>query len=142
MAFSAICERNAPVSDVKEERSLELSLFRETADRIVSALPPVLFRQLNGGVLVVPGARSDGEYLVMGEYIEDPGLGSIIVLYYGSFAEELEDASEDQWIEEIEETVLHELRHHVESLAGVDYLGEEEERELLSGKSFETDQEE
>ena len=110
---------------------MEFSLFRKTADRIVSTLPTVLFRQLNGGVLVLPVARSDGEYLVMGEYIEDPGLGSIIVLYYGSFAEELEDASEDQWIEEIEETILHELRHHVESLAGVDYLGEEEERELL-----------
>lgn len=121
---------------------MELSLFRKTAEQILSELPPDLFRQLNGGVVVLPGARNDGEYMVMGEYIEDPGLGSIIVLYYGSFAGELEEASEDQWVEEIEETILHELRHHVESLAGVDYLGEEEERELLSGKSFETDQEE
>jgi len=142
MAFSAVCERNAPLSGMKEERSLELSLFRKTAEQILSELPPDLFRQLNGGVVVLPGAKSDGDYMVMGEYIEDPGLGSIIVLYYGSFAGELEEASEDQWVEEIEETILHELRHHVESLAGVDYLGEEEERELLSGKSFETDQEE
>ncbi len=121
---------------------MKIDLFRKTADRIVSALPPVLFRQLNGGVLVLPETRADGEFAIMGEYIEDPALGNIIVLYYGSFAGELEGASEEEWREEIEETVLHELRHHVESLAGVDYLGEEEERELLSGKSFETDQEE
>ena len=59
---------------------MELSLFRKTAEQILSELPPDLFRQLNGGVVVLPGARSDGDYMVMGEYIEDPGLGSIIVL--------------------------------------------------------------
>ena len=67
----------------------------------------------------------------MGEYIEDPDLGSLVLLYYGSFAEALDGASAEEWEEEIEETVIHELRHHVESLAGVDYLAREEEMELF-----------
>lgn len=66
----------------------------------------------------------------MGEYLEDPGLGRLVILYYGSFRESLGSAPENEWNEEIEETILHELRHHVESLAGIDDLSVEEMFEL------------
>ena len=75
--------------------------------------------------------KADGDFLVMGEYIEDPAMGNLIALYYGSFVEELGDAPDSEWAEEIEETVLHEFRHHVELMAGVDFLSEEEREELL-----------
>ncbi|MBP6333053.1 MAG: metallopeptidase family protein [Aminivibrio sp.] len=105
--------------------------FRKTVDAVLGSLPPELLRQLNGGILVRPETKEDGETLILGEYIEDPDLSSLVLLYYGSFAEALEGASPEEWEEEIEETVIHELRHHVESLAGVDYLAREEEMEYL-----------
>lgn len=108
---------------------MNIRLFRKNVDRIASSLPPVLFRQLNGGIIVRPEAKEDGNCLIFGEYVEDPALGNLILLYYGSFAEELEGAGVDEWNEEIEETITHELRHHIESLAGVDYLSEEEKTE-------------
>ena len=85
---------------------------------------------LNGGIIVEPSAKEEGEYLLMGEYIEDPGMGKMVFLYYGSFREILGDAPIREWKEEIEETIVHEVRHHIESLAGVDDLSVEEEMEF------------
>jgi hypothetical protein len=110
---------------------MNIRRFRKTIDAVLESLLPELFRQLNGGILVRPETKEDGDALILGEYVEDPDLGSLVLLYYGSFAEALEGASADEWEEEIEETVIHELRHHVESLAGVDYLAREEEMELF-----------
>jgi predicted Zn-dependent protease with MMP-like domain len=108
---------------------MDLDQFRQSADSIVESLPPDLFRNLNGGVLILEEKNEEDDSLVMGEYVEDPVMGNTILIYYGSFLEDLEEASEEEWIEELEDTILHELRHHVESLAGVDYLSEEEEEE-------------
>jgi predicted Zn-dependent protease with MMP-like domain len=105
---------------------MKLKRFREVASTIIESLPVDLFRQLNGGVLIIEEKNEEEDSLVMGEYVEDPVMGKTILLYYGSFVEDLEDTSEEKWIDEIEDTILHELRHHVESLAGVDYLSEEE----------------
>ncbi|MDO9509092.1 MAG: metallopeptidase family protein [Thermovirgaceae bacterium] len=109
---------------------MSLKNFTRFANEVAEALPPELFRQLDGGIFVEPSAKEEGEYLLMGEYIEDPGMGKMIFLYYGSFREILCDASIGEWKEEIEDTVVHELRHHIESLAGVDDLSLEEELEL------------
>ena len=52
----------------------------------------------------------------------------LFVLYYGSF---LEVAGEGfDWEAEVWETLLHELRHHLESLAGRDDLVREDLRRL------------
>lgn len=110
--------------------SMSLGHFSKTAKRFLESLPPRLFENLNGGIIVEPRAKHEGEYLVMGEYLEDQGLGKLVILYYGSFRESLGNAHEQKWTEEIEETILHELRHHVESLAGVDDLSVEEMLEL------------
>lgn len=105
---------------------MKIERFREVASGIIESLPADLFRQLNGGVLILKEKNEEADSLVMGEYVEDLVMGKTILLYYGSFVEDLEERSEEEWIEEIEDTILHELRHHVESLAGVDYLSEEE----------------
>ena len=58
-------------------------------------------------------------------------LRSVVVLYHGSFRELAERDSEFDWEGELWETLTHELRHHLESLAnqddleGVDYAMEE-----------------
>jgi len=110
--------------------TLDLETFTRLAGTIADELPSRLLRDLNGGISVLPGKKKDGKYYLMGEYIEDPVLGRVIFLYYGSFREILQDAPAEEWEEELRETLLHELRHHVESLAGVDDLSLEEERDL------------
>ncbi len=112
--------------------TLDLETFTRLAGSIADELPPRLVRDLNGGISVLPGKKRDGKYFLMGEYIEDPVLGKVIFIHYGSFREVLGNSSREEWEEELRETIVHELRHHVESLAGVDDLSIEEEAELAA----------
>lgn len=114
----------------KERDTVTYDEFCQIAEKMIENLPPKLFEKLNGGVNVVRRKKEDGEYILMGEYVEDPIMGNTVYLYYGTFAEELKGAKRSEWVEEIEETLLHELRHHIESLAGVDYLSFEEMQDL------------
>lgn len=109
---------------------LSIDQFTELAERLVDEIPPRLCRDLNGGFAVLPEEMRDGEFFIMGEYIEDEVMGSQIVFYYGSFAGLLGDESLADWEAELRETVWHELQHHLESLAGVDDLTREEMEEL------------
>jgi hypothetical protein len=66
---------------------------------------------------------------------------SVLVLYYGSFRRLSELDSEFDWEYEIWETVTHELRHHLESLAAEDALEDldyamDENFKRLQGDSF------
>ena len=108
---------------------MTLSEFRNVTHALVERLPKDLFTNLNGGITVQPNRAGDArnDRLTLGEYIEDAVMSRSIVLYYGSFRELFRDDSLSVWSEEIEETVLHELRHHVEALAGLDDLSREEE---------------
>ncbi len=108
---------------------MSLKIFTRFANGVIESLPRDLFKHLNGGIVVEPSAKEEGEFFILGEYIEDPGMGKIIILYYGSFRETLGDVSVGEWKEEIEDTIVHELRHHIESLAGVDDLSLEEDGE-------------
>lgn len=97
--------------------------------------PPALLEGLDAGVLVVERARRRADdppgVYILGEYVDDPhGLGRYVVLYYGSFRAILQDADARTVRREIEETIRHELRHHLESLAGVGELDEQDWREL------------
>lgn len=68
-------------------------------------------------------------------------LRSLLVLYYGSFDAVARGRAEFDWDAELWETITHELRHHLESLAaedtleGVDY-GLDHERRRYAGESF------
>ena len=95
------------------------------------------FAELNGGILlledtVLAPEALDEDLYTMGEYCEDPLMGSYIVLYYGSFAEICQDMTEEEIREEIRATLLHEFTHHLESLAGERGLELEDERELAA----------
>lgn len=112
-----------------------LKEFRKMVAEALDRVPPALLEGLDAGVLVVEEARRHSDDLpdvyILGEYVDDPhGLGRYIVLYYGSFRGILADADVKTLRREIEETIRHELRHHVESLAGVADLDEEDWREL------------
>ena len=58
------------------------------------------------------------------------GLGRHIALYYGSFLQVAGPGFD--WEGEVWETLLHELRHHLESLAGRDDLVREDLRRLAA----------
>lgn len=113
--------------------------FVELVERLWEEVPEDFKRGLQG-VHVFPEAKPEpgleGVWR-LGEYL-DPGppsafggfedLGRHIALYYGSF---LEVAGEGfDWEAEVWETLLHELRHHLESLAGRDDLVQEDLRRL------------
>ncbi|MDQ3461310.1 MAG: metallopeptidase family protein [Deinococcota bacterium] len=112
--------------------------FRQTAKSMLYDIPDEFQRGLQGVHVLTEARLEDGfdEVYRMGEYM-DPGpesflsagegLGRHIALYYGSFRIIAEDDPDFDWDEEIWETLTHELRHHVESLAGDDSLIEEDE---------------
>lgn len=109
---------------------------------MVDDIPEQFMQGLNG-VHVLPQAHPEPEYhgvFRLGEYL-DPGpssflgagegLGRHIALYFGSFAAIASGDPGFDWEAEIWETLTHELRHHVESLAGEDLLVQDDvERSL------------
>lgn len=114
---------------------LTLDEFEEMANRLIDDIPPRLFEGLNGGIIISEDAPQDQPDLpdvyTLGEYFDDPyGLGCYIVLYYGSFQKLFADSPKSLWEEELWETIVHELRHHVEGRAGVDDLDEEDALQL------------
>ena len=65
---------------------MSLKQFRRSVREAVETVPGELMERLNGGIIVETPVKEEGGYLIMGEYIEDPGLGNIIILYYGSLS--------------------------------------------------------
>ena len=108
----------------------------ELLDEMAEEFPPVFYKDLNGGISLLPDAKPDpefppGEMYIMGEYCNDQ-MGRYILLYYGSFAAlaKQEDWTEEDWEDELYTTLAHELTHHVEGLAGERGLEIKDELEL------------
>lgn len=107
-----------------------LEEFAEMLDKAIENIPERFIRSLTGGFNLEENKKRDGDYYIMGEYIEDGFLGCFIMFYYGSFKALLADEPSPVWEEEILDTVLHELQHHLESMAGRDDLAQKEMEEL------------
>jgi hypothetical protein len=58
------------------------------------------------------------------EWVGPDTTRSVVILYYGSFAALARKDPGFDWEAEIHETVEHEIKHHLESLAGQDQLGD------------------
>ncbi len=105
--------------------------FRRLADRLYDRIDAPLLEGLNGGLSILDGARRDprepaGTY-ILGEYhTQEPGLGRLILIYYGSFLEVLGNSPPKAWEDLLWSTMLHELRHHREAMAGRSDLADEE----------------
>lgn len=94
-------------------------------DEIAMTLPTEFYRELNGGVNLLPGiklhpeSRDSGNLYIMGEYVCDPrGLGRYINIYYGSFVQVYGYADPERRRQELQNILVHEFTHHLESLAG------------------------
>ncbi len=114
-------------------------VFQQAAERMLDDIPNAFLRGLQG-VHVLREARLEpgfDDVYRMGEY-SDPGfdhflggnsgLGRHVALYWGSFKAIAEGDPDFDWDEELWETLTHELRHHVESLAGEDALIQDDVR--------------
>ncbi|HPE16451.1 MAG TPA: metallopeptidase family protein [Oscillospiraceae bacterium] len=99
---------------------LSFEAVGELLDELAERFPPEFFRDLNGGVSLLPdrvrNPREPGLF-VLGEY-RTGEMGRYIYLYYGSFAAAFGSAPDEVLREELQRTLAHELTHHVESLAG------------------------
>lgn len=113
---------------------VDFDTFCDWADEIVTGIPERLLDELTGGIQIDRAARrhpdDPPDVFLLGEYITEPYLGRFIRIYYGSFAKTFAGDPPEVWYDELEETILHELRHHIEALAGVDWLGLEDLRHL------------
>lgn len=117
--------------------------FRELIEELVAEIPDQFMEGLQG-VHVLPDTYLeegyDEELFRLGEYL-DPGpesflgagegLGRHIAIYHGSFTAIAASDPDFDWEDEAWETLTHELRHHVESLAGEDFLVQDDEEFLL-----------
>ena len=112
--------------------------FEEAMDQIAEELPEEFYRELNGGILILPEKRKSpyakaDDLWVLGMYVHSSSMGRLIEIYYGSFCEVMKGRSREAWIEQMRETLYHEFTHHMESLAGEKML---EEKDCLLYTSF------
>lgn len=126
--------------------------FEQSAQEVWQQIPPQ-FKAGVDGLMVEQDAHTHpdhDEFFTLGECITETypseyggpdTIRSAVVLYYGSFrAIALEDADFD-WRDQIHETILHELQHHLEHLAAEDTLEDfdyavEENFRRLEGEAF------
>jgi len=113
-------------------------------DGIAEELPEDFYRELNGGINLLPDIRihpesnAPGELFIMGEYRCDPhGLGRYINIYYGSFIHLYAHLNPVQQREKLRGILLHEFTHHLESLGGEHSLALKDAYELMKYKSHE-----
>ena len=125
--------------------AMSYAAFEAMVAAMVEEIPDAFLRGLQG-VHVIEEAKPEEGYVDvwrLGEYL-DPGpedflgagegLGRHVALYYGSFVAVGEGDPSFDWEDEAWETLTHELRHHVESLAGDGRLIEQD---LLDAEGFE-----
>ncbi len=112
---------------------MDFTEFEAVAREVYASIPTEFRAGIDGleverGTLAhpsLPGVFTLGECRSDFYPTEFGGAGevrSVVVLYYGSFLRLSREEPEWEWEEEIFETVTHELRHHLESLASEDAL--------------------
>ncbi|MDR1815853.1 MAG: metallopeptidase family protein [Clostridiales Family XIII bacterium] len=98
--------------------------MQEVLDGLAEELPEEFYRDLNGGVVLLPGAKESadalkpGDLYTLGEYHHGGGMGNYIKIYYGSFERVFGHLSDEAMTKELRKTLRHEFRHHMEFLGG------------------------
>ena len=106
---------------------IEFEECAQMLDEIADSMPYELYRDLNGGISLLPKIKVHPKALhndlfILGEYIRN-SLGNAIVFYYGSINRVYGKLSREEYYKQLERILHHEVRHHNEYLAGCDDLG-------------------
>jgi len=107
--------------------------MQDVLDELAEELPEAFYRELNGGIVLLPEAKESeytqrpGDLYTLGEYHRGGGLGNYIKIYYGSFEHVFGTLPDEAMKNELRKTLRHEFRHHLEHLAGEDGLEIEDE---------------
>ena len=106
-------------------------------EQIAETLPAELYKDLNGGILLLPQEKISpyavgDDLYILGEYQSGVSMGRLIKIYYGSFEKLFGSLSEEEFKERLKKTLFHEFTHHLESLAGERDLEIEDERQLAA----------
>lgn len=106
--------------------------FSDMLGDIMDEIPDEFYHELNGGVILKEEIKfhpqSIGEDLcIMGEYHTSTSMGRYIFIYYGSFMRVHGFRPYEELRHEVKHTLIHEFRHHLESLAGYRDLEVEDE---------------
>lgn len=96
-------------------------------DEIADSMPYELYRDLNGGISLLPQLKVhpmavNNDLFILGEYIRN-SLGNAIVFYYGSIVRVYGYLDKESLYKQLVKILHHEVRHHNEYLAGCDDLG-------------------
>ena len=108
--------------------------INEMLDEVAAEFPEELFRELNGGVSLLPETKlseadPDGGLYTLGEYRRDQ-LGKYIIIYYGSVCAVHGRASRESMKRHLKRLLSHELTHHMEALAGARDLEIKDEMDM------------
>ncbi len=97
--------------------------MQDMLERAAQKIPEELYKDLNGGVILLPDIKMHEQAVakdlyILGEYHYSRALGRYIAIYYGSFRRVSANLSNEELEKRLEHTLKHEFTHHIESLAG------------------------
>jgi predicted Zn-dependent protease with MMP-like domain len=102
---------------------ISIEEMEEMLDDIAAEMPQDIYRDLNGGIILLPEAKlnnisGSNDLYIMGEYHNGGNMGRYIIIYYGSFFHIYGLLGKESLKDKLKHTLKHELTHHIESLAG------------------------
>jgi predicted Zn-dependent protease with MMP-like domain len=108
---------------MEERNEISIDKVQNILDDLAEELPIEFYKELNGGILLLPEAKrspyAKGDDLyILGEYQVSHSMGRLIKIYYGSFMKLFGYMSAEELKGKLRHTLRHEFTHHLESLAG------------------------
>ncbi len=105
------------------EPRVSIDEMESMLDEAAAALPAEIFKDLNGGILLLPEAKPSpagrgDDLFILGEYNQGGSMGRYISIYYGSFMRVYGHLGKTDMMEKLTQTLKHEFIHHLESMAG------------------------
>jgi len=112
---------------------ISISKMEEMLEELAGDFPKEFYTDLNGGIILLAQAKQDtdlgtDDLYILGEYSSSGNLGRFISIYYGSFSEVYGNLPKKKIRKQLDKTLKHEFRHHLESLSGERDLEIEDEQ--------------
>ncbi len=112
-------------------------------DNIANDFPQELYKELNGGIILLPETKRSpkakkNDLYILGEYNSGGNMGRYIIIYYGSFSQVYGHLNKENLKEQLIHVLKHEFTHHLESLAGerdLEIQDDQEMQDYLKGRS-------